>query len=313
MKAPNFLFFILFMLIPLFSNFAVAQDAKEQKEIINKLQELHKPTFKTRDSLAMYYKAISEKIGYTTDTVIKKNLYIKIDDLDEISAKNNAKELDKEFGFIRQYPSNPISLDVLYYKVTKRESANYCEVFNSLFSSLSSDLKNSPKGIALKEMLSHFKNSNIGSDAPDFNVKDLRNAILSLSSFESKKYILLNFWTSSSQACKDEVSFLKDLYLKNKQNGLEIISISLDESIEVLRKAIKYEKIDMWKHVPIIMNEEELLLETYFVNSIPQKILIDKNGIIIGRWRGSSVSNQKEINSVLGNLFKIVASPNVTH
>ena len=51
-----------------------AQDAKQQKEIINKLNEIHKPTFKTRDSLTTIYKAIYEKIGYTTDTVIKRNL-----------------------------------------------------------------------------------------------------------------------------------------------------------------------------------------------------------------------------------------------
>jgi peroxiredoxin len=313
MKSPNFKFIVLFI-ITFFSLASMnAQDSKQQKEIINKLQELHKPTFKTRDSLSLHYKAISEKIGYTSDTVIKKNLYKKIEELDKISDKNNDKELDREFGFIRQYNSNPIALDILYYKVTKRESANYYETFNALFSSLSYDLQNSPKGKELKDLLINFNSSNVGSHAPNFDVKDIRNSTLSLSSFENKNYVLLNFWTSNSQACKDEISFLKDIYLKNKQNGLEIVSISLDESIEVLRKAIDYEKIDMWKHVPIIMNEDAFLLDNFFVNSIPQKILIDKNGIIIGRWRGASESNQKEINAVLGSLFKVVASANVTH
>lgn len=313
MKAPNFRFFILSMVLPLCPNFAKAQDAKMQKEIINKLQELHKPTFKTRDSLSLYYKAISEKISYTSDTIIKRNLYKKIEELDEISEINNAKELEGEFSFIREYTSNPIALDILYHKVTKRESSNYFETFNTLFNSLSFELQNCPKGIALKKMLDNFKNSNIGSQAPSFTVKDIRNSTLSLTAFKNKNYVLLNFWTSSSEACKAEISYLKNLYLKNNPYDLEIISISLDDSIEVLRKAIAYEKIDMWKHVPIIMNEEASLLETYFVNSIPQKILIDKNGIIIGRWRGSSESNQKEIDAVLGSLFKVIVSINAKH
>jgi len=312
MKASNFRFFILSITLILCSNFALSQETKIQKEIINKLQELHKPTFKTRDSLVMYYKAIAEKISYTTDTIIKKNLNKKIEELDKISDLNNAKELDKEFGFIREYSSNQIALDILYYKVTKREAANYFDVFNSLYNSLSSELKNSPKGLDLKEMLSNFKNSNIGSVAPSFNVKDIRNTPLSLALFENKNYVLLNFWNSTSQSCKDEIPFLKEIYQKHKQNGLEIINVSLDESIEVLRKTIDYEKIDMWKHIPIIMNDVPLL-ESYFVTSIPQKILIDKNGVIIGRWRGFSESNQKEINLTLGDLFKIAASSNITH
>ena len=313
MKAPIFKFIVLFI-ITFFGVLEVnAQDLKQQKEIISKLQELHKATFKTRDSLSLHYKAISEKIRYTSDTIIKKNLYKKIEELDKISEKNNAKELDNEFGFIRQYPSNSIALDILYYKITKRESANYYEAFHSLFNSLSYDLQNSPKGEELKEMLVNFKSSSVGSIAPDFNVKDIRNTTLSLSFFQNKNYILLNFWNTSSQTCKEEMAYLKDLYLKNKQNDLEIISISLDESIEVLRKTIESEKIEVWKHVPLIMNEESFLLNTYFVNSIPQKILIDKKGVIIGRWRGSGEQNQKEISALLTNLFKVVASSNTIH
>lgn len=289
-----------------------AQDAKLQKEIINKLSDIHKPTFKTRDSLTTIYKAIYEKIGYTTDTVIKRNLYKKIQELDVVSDRNANKELDNEFGFIRQYLSNPISLDILHHKVTKREAADKYEVFNSLYSSLTFDLQNSPKGLELRELLVNFKNSNIGSEAPDFVVKDIRNTTTSLSSYKNNKYILLNFWNSASKVAAEEMIFLKNIHLKYNQNGVEIVNVSIDESIEVLRKAIDYHKIDVFKNIPVIMNDFPLL-EAYFVNSIPQKILIDKNGVIIKRWRGSGENIQNEINLVFSTMFKVVANSNVSH
>jgi hypothetical protein len=68
----------------------------------------------------------------------------------------------------------------------------------------------------------------------------------------------------------------------------------------------------MFKNIPLISNDVPLL-ESYFVYSIPQKILIDKNGVIIGRWRGSNSITKKELNLVLANLFKVVASSNTVH
>jgi peroxiredoxin len=298
--------YIFLFVITFFSILTInAQDTKLHKEIINKLNEVHKPTFKTRDSLGSIYKIIYEKISYTTDTLIKNNLLNKIEELDVLTDKNTAKELDNEFCFIRQFPSNQISLDVLHYKVTKREATDKYEAFNTLYSSLSFDLQNSPKGLQLKEQLVNFKNSNIGSEAPDFVVKDIRNTTLSLSSFNKNKYVLLTFGNTTSKSCIDENAYLKEVFQRYNQSGLEVINIAIDDNMEVLRKSIETQKIVMFKNIPLISNDQPLL-ENYFVYSIPQKILIDKNGVIIGRWRGSNNSTKKEMNSVLVNLFKDV-------
>ncbi|WP_339888647.1 TlpA disulfide reductase family protein [uncultured Flavobacterium sp.] len=304
---------IVFFIITFFSTLTInAQDAKLQKEIINKLNEVHKPTFKTRDSLASIYKVIYEKISYTSDTVIKNNLLKKIEELEILSDRNADKELDNEFGFIRQFPSNQISLDVLHYKVTKREATDKYEAFNALYNALAFNLQNSSKGLQLKEQLVNFKNSNIGSDAPDFVVKDIRNTTLSLASFKNNKYVLLTFGNTTSQSCIDENVYLKEVFQKYNQNGLEVINVAIDDNMEVLRKSIEVQKIEVFKNIPLISNEVPLL-ENYFVYSIPQKILIDKNGVIIGRWRGSNNTTKKELNLVLSNLFKVVASSNTVH
>ena len=309
MKDLKLKYYFLFVFV--FSSVCMshAQDAKMQKDVITKLTELHKPTFKTRDSLAIIYKAIYEKIGYTSDTVIKNNLLKKIEKLDVASIKNSNKELENEFSFIRQNPSSLISLDLLHNKITKREASDKYDTFNALFNSLNFDIQNSVKGVQLKNLLTNFKNSNIGVEAPSFVVKDIRNNTISLDSFKNNKVVLLNFQNTTSQACIDENVYLKEVFQKYNQNGLEIINVLLDDDMEVLRKAIEAQKIEPFKNIPLISNDIPLL-ENYFVHSIPQKILIDKNGLIIGRWRGSSASIKKEMNLIFGNLFTIVVSSN---
>ena len=195
----------------------------------------------------------------------------------------------------------------MHYKITKREATDKYEIFNTLYNSLTFDLLNSAKGLQLKNLLTNFKNSNVGTEAPSFVVKDIRNTTLSLDSFKKNKVVLLSFQNTTSQGCLDENVYLKEVFQKYNQSGLEIINVLIDDDMEVLRKSIDVQKIELLKNVPLISNDLPLL-ESYFVNSIPQNILIDKNGIIIGRFRGYNSTVKKDMNLLFITLFSDVVS-----
>jgi len=302
MKVQEIKYIFLFVLVFISFSTINAQEDKLQKEITTKLNEIHKPTFKTRDSLTKIYKIISEKINYTSDTIIRNNLFDKIYQLNVLSYKNDSKELDNEFAFISQFPSAKISLDILNYKVAKQEVIEKFENFNASFELLSFDLQNTPKGQQLKKQLVNLKNSSVGSKAPNFVVKEIRNTLVNLASYKDKKYVLLSYGNTTSKSCLDENIFLKEIFQKYNDTGLEIINIIIDDNMEVIRKGINIQKIEKFKNVPLILNDDSLL-ENYFVYSIPQKILIDKNGIIINRWSGANKIIKKEINLVLDGIF----------
>jgi len=302
MKVQEIKYIFLFVLVFISFSTINAQEDKLQKEITTKLNEIHKPTFKTRDSLTKIYKIISEKINYTSDTIIRNNLFDKIYQLNVLSYKNDSKELDNEFTFISQFPSAKISLDILNYKVAKQEVIEKYENFNASFGLLSFDLQNTPKGQQLKKQLVNLKNSSVGSKAPNFVVKEIRNTLVNLASYKDKKYVLLSYGNTTSKSCLDENIFLKEIFQKYNDTGLEIINIIIDDNMEVIRKGINIQKIEKFKNVPLILNDDSLL-ENYFVYSIPQKILIDKNGIIINRWSGANKIIKKEINLVLDGIF----------
>ncbi|HBK82671.1 MAG TPA: TlpA family protein disulfide reductase [Flavobacterium sp.] len=154
----------------------------------------------------------------------------------------------------------------------------------------------------MAERLLDFKNSRIGSLAPDFILKDVNRKTVRLSSFHKNQYVLIDFWASWCSSCREDFPFLKELYTKYKDQGLEFISISIDENPQSWKKAIEKEKIEIWKQISTKENKSTIE-DTYVVTAIPVKILIDKEGIIIGRWVGGGSEKETAIEKMITEIF----------
>ena len=110
------------------------------------------------------------------------------------------------------------------------------------------------------------------------------------------------FWASWCGPCRGELPYIKDLYNQYKDLGFEIVSISRDTNLENWRTAILKEGIQNWEHFSVIENNSTVENE-YFVYGIPHKVLIDKDGIIIGKWKGSGELNRKSLENQLKQIF----------
>ena len=284
-------------------NFICSAQTENEKNEEIKLDELHRETYQKRDSLVELYKKYFTELKTNENELVKQNLEIKIEELDRLTESNNSKELKNELNFVSQNPNSFNSLKLLREKIKRRESMKLYETFEKLYMKLNVDIQKSAKGIEFKTELDNFKNSKIGSYAPEFIVKDLNNNSLSLSSFKNNKYVLLDFWASWCSPCREDFSFLKEIYSKYKHKDFEIINISRDENTELWRKAIIKDNVDMWKHFSTKENNSNIE-NMYFVSAIPQKVLIDKNGIIIGRWKGGGKENKEEMEKILNEIFK---------
>ena len=132
-------------------------------------------------------------------------------------------------------------------------------------------------GVAMPEL-------GIGKPAPEFHVKDLDGGDLSLEKYRGK-IILLDFWAVWCPPCRAETPHLKRTYEKFKNEGFEIIGISLDHDKAELLQYIKEEDITWpqffnggWHHVENDDNINLTLL--YRIGWIPQGYLIDHEGVI---------------------------------
>lgn len=77
-----------------------------------------------------------------------------------------------------------------------------------------------------------------------------------------------------------------------------LISISKDEDLKKWKDAIQKEKTFDWLNISTFQNNNKIE-DKYFVTGIPHKILIDRKGLIIGKWKGSGSKNKRELKATI--------------
>lgn len=266
-----------------------------------------KKNHKKIDSIRELSRSYSDKMITRSDNSLKNQIQKSLDSLDlqldQLVDQNIKINKQSEFEFIKKNPNSFIAPDLLYHILMQEDEQISYDTIKNLYNKLSPEVKKSYGGKQLAEKLIYSKNSRIGSLAPDFKGRDVNDNLLQLSSFRNNKCVLLDFWASWCGPCREDFPFLKEIYFKYKDKGLEIISVSRDEKLDLWRNTIKTESVEKWKHFSIKENKSAIE-DIYAVTGIPVKILIDKDGNIIGRWIGSSLEIKAEIESMISKVFQ---------
>jgi len=121
----------------------------------------------------------------------------------------------------------------------------------------------------------------VGGEAPDFTQETPEGEELSLSDFRGK-VVLIDFWASWCGPCRRENPNVVRMYNKYKDEGFEILGVSLDRDKSRWINAIEKDGLT-WPHVSDLKGWQNEVAQTYGVRSIPHTILLDKEGRIIAR------------------------------
>lgn len=121
----------------------------------------------------------------------------------------------------------------------------------------------------------------VGSVAPDFTVTTVDGSALTLSGIKGKVKIL-DFWASWCKPCREENVNLLKLYKKYQTDGLEIISISIDDNKKAWEKAIDEDGM-IWLNGSDLKGQNSDVARKYFLKAIPHTILLDENNKIIAK------------------------------
>ena len=81
------------------------------------------------------------------------------------------------------------------------------------------------------------------------------------------------------------MNFLK----KYGQHNFDVIAISIDKDKKAWTTAVEKDEMKIWNNILASQDYEDVIKidEIYFIYSVPTLILIDDNGIIIGRYTGT--------------------------
>jgi peroxiredoxin len=135
------------------------------------------------------------------------------------------------------------------------------------------------------------------SPAPEFSLKDLGGAALSLADYKGK-VLVLNFWATWCPPCRAEIPDFIDAYGRLKDKGLEIIGVSVD--------TIPRGKLEAWikdagVNYPVARATAKIVADYKPGDYIPSTIVIDPDGRI--RYRSVGVMDK----DTLARLFAAYA------
>jgi peroxiredoxin len=133
----------------------------------------------------------------------------------------------------------------------------------------------------------------IGTKAPSMILNDLSGATIRFDDFRGK-YVLVDFWATWCAPNVAEIPRLQATYAKYHGKGLEIVSVSLDESKAAAVDFIKARKLP-WKQVHNSTSGADLV-EAFGVPQIPATFLIGPDGTIIRmELRGKALDKALEV------------------
>ena len=120
----------------------------------------------------------------------------------------------------------------------------------------------------------------IGNPVPDFSATDLDGNPISLQDYRGK-VVLLDFWGVWCGFCIVEMPNLKRVYATYKDQGFDIIGVSLDDRESELRDYIKENDIQ-WRQVFSGKAwRDDPLAQQYNITGVPSQWLIDTDGKLI--------------------------------
>ncbi len=199
--------------------------------------------------------------------------------------------------FIIAHPESYLSLMALSSMGGPSADVN---VIEPLYNGLSPKLKETVPGKQLHQSFAALKATAIGTMAPDFTQNDVDGKPVKLSVYREKSYVLLDFWASWCDPCRQENPNVVRVYNKYKNRNFKILGVSLDKATGKADwlQAIKDDGLT-WTQVSDLKFWNNEAASLYFVQSIPQNYLIDPNGKIIAKnLRGAEL--EAKLIEVLG-------------
>jgi cytochrome c biogenesis protein CcmG/thiol:disulfide interchange protein DsbE len=128
-----------------------------------------------------------------------------------------------------------------------------------------------------------------GEKAVNFSLPDSKGNMVVLSDFKGK-VVLLNFWATWCPPCREEIPYFNEFQRKYKQQGLQVIGISLDQGGKV--EVERFMKANQVLY-PVLMGDNKIadvyqkFLPADQRNAIPFTFIIDRQGNIFRKYVGS--------------------------
>jgi thiol-disulfide isomerase/thioredoxin len=211
--------------------------------------------------------------------------------LDSVSADRDRRLKAIHLQSVQQHPEAILSSYFLY-SLIGRLSPDSLEYY---YLKLGPQARRSSYGEFVGQKIQGMKGSVIGAVAPPVHKLDMEGKIIDLEKYKNH-YILLDFWGSWCVPCRNSHPHLIGIYNQYKSQGLIIIGIAQEHGITLTENEQSWKDAVRTDNLPWLQvlnnqgQQEGDMIKDYGVDAYPTKILIDRNGKIIGRYTGDDAA-----------------------
>jgi cytochrome c biogenesis protein CcmG/thiol:disulfide interchange protein DsbE len=103
------------------------------------------------------------------------------------------------------------------------------------------------------------------------------NGTLSLEDFRGKG-VVVNFWASWCVPCKDEAPFLQKTWVENRDRGLVVLGVDVDDLTADARRFVKRYGLTY----PNVRDGKKQTVGPWGLQAFPETFFVDRNGRLVG-------------------------------
>lgn len=119
-----------------------------------------------------------------------------------------------------------------------------------------------------------------GNQAPDFTLTALNGMAWNLARMRGS-VVLVNFWATWCEPCRQELPQLQQLYERHSDDGLVVLGVS-DEDPGKARQYLEEHGIGY----PSLHDAAGSVMQSYQIGSMPTSLIIDRDGQLLQRMEG---------------------------
>ena len=136
----------------------------------------------------------------------------------------------------------------------------------------------------------------IGSNAPDFTVKDSEHAV-TLSQLKGQ-VVVLNFWATWCAPCVEEMPSLVQMQQRMKAKGVTVLAVSVDVDQNSYHRFLGDHAVSLLT----VRDPDQKSSGLYGTFKFPETYVIDRNGVMRRKFIGAVDWTEPEIVDFLGKL-----------